>query len=95
MIPEKVTLDDFSKFLTKSTSRHPLAMPALASYYTSPVVNSTDEPSPIKRYTVHESATMSPTNMRAQVSRKPNPPSPPLLSQAPPLGSIVEPWDMT
>lgn len=39
----------------------------LESYYTSPVVNSTDHSKPTKRITVHESAAMSPTRMRAQV----------------------------
>ena len=100
------------KFLAKSTSRHPLAMPGvlylhrqncnrcvrsllcsnlllfdqtrsllmsfaavsyvvmsteLESYYTSPVVNSTDHSKPTQRISVHESAAMSPTRMRAQV----------------------------
>ena len=61
-----------SKFLTKSTSRHPLARPDLMSYYTSPVVNSTDSADAHTRARatkkdVHEMSAMSPTNMRLKV----------------------------
>jgi hypothetical protein len=65
-----------SKFLTKSTSRHPLSRPDLMSYYTSPVVHSTDT---IDAHTrakatkkdVHEMSAMSPTRMRLKVRHPP------------------------